>query len=68
MDFFGRYDFNGVLNARANVFELQLGIVILNDLVKGNAFPYQFKDILYGNPRARHAGLPEMDVGINDYS
>jgi hypothetical protein len=59
-DVFTGHHVNRILDARANVFLLQIGVVIPNDLGKGDALADQLQDAVHGNPCPSHAGLPKM--------
>jgi len=58
-------DLNRILNTGADILDLQVGVIILDDLRKGKTLSHQFKDILNGNARAGHARLAKMDIGVD---
>jgi hypothetical protein len=45
----------------ANIIWLQVGVIIPDDLGKGEAFANQLQDALHRNPGPGYAGLPEMN-------
>ena len=65
MDVFSGKHIDCVLDARANVLLIKVGIVISNDLVKGNSLADQFQDALYWDTSARDTGLAEMNSGVD---
>lgn len=65
MHIFYCHEFNGVLNTRADIFNLEVRIIILNDFVEWNTLSDQFKYILHRNSRASNTGLAKMYVGID---
>jgi hypothetical protein len=50
------------MDAGANVWFGQVGIVVGDDFGKRNAFADEFEDIVDGNARAVDAGFAEVDV------
>jgi hypothetical protein len=68
MDIFGNDDVHRIPNASPDILNLEVRIVIPNDVVKGETFPYQFQDIQDWDAGSSHTRFPEMDVWINGNS
>ena len=68
MDVFGRYERDRILDTRANILDGEIGVVITDDLAKGNAFVKQFEDALYRNACTSDTGFPKMDFRVNNDS
>jgi hypothetical protein len=47
-----------------DVFNGQLGVVVLNDLIERDAFFYQLQYVLHWNPGPCHTRFPEMDLWV----
>jgi hypothetical protein len=45
VDIFGSDDVHGIPNARPDILNLQVRIVIPPDVLKGETFPDEFKDL-----------------------
>jgi hypothetical protein len=57
-----------VLNAGANVFRIQVGAVIPNNISKAKSFANQFQDALNRNSSPRYAGFTKMNSWIDSNS
>jgi hypothetical protein len=65
MDIFSRHQCDSIAQASANILNLEIGIVVLNDLIEGETLIEQLKDILHSNARAGYTRLAKMDVGVD---
>jgi hypothetical protein len=65
MNVFGRDDINRVLNARAKVVFLKVGIIIPENVIERESLSDQLQDVLHGNPRPGYTGLAKVDSGID---
>ena len=54
-----------VLDTRLNVLDGKIGVIVPDDLVKGETFTEQLKNALHCDPCAGYAGLAEVYVGID---
>ncbi len=68
VDVFHCDDINGNLNARANVRDSEVRVIIVDDGIKAESFAYQFQNALHRNPGTGNAGFSEMNVRIDGYS
>ena len=68
MDVFSLDNVNGVLNARFDVLDFQLGKVIADDGLEGNPIADQLQYRLHGDARACHARFTKVDRGADLYS
>jgi|GEM_PF-3271440 len=65
MKVFCHHDGRRVFNARANIINLEIGVIVLHDFIKRDAFLDQFKHILYRDARAGNTRFTKMDMGVN---
>jgi hypothetical protein len=47
---------------------MKIGIIVFNNLIKGNGLSDQFEHILHRNSGPGHTWLPKMDIGVDGYS
>jgi hypothetical protein len=64
MNILSRHQCDGILQTGADIWNGQLGIIVLQDRLKGKAFVEKFQNALNRNPGAGHTGLAEVDFGI----
>ena len=64
MNVFGGHECNGILQARANIFNLKLRVVVSNNLREGETFIEQLEDVLHGDACASDTRLAEMDLSL----
>ena len=65
MDIFGLNDINCILDARLDVLQFKVGIVVADNDFEGNGFPDQLQNSLHRDARASHARFPKVDVGAD---
>lgn len=65
MQVFSGKHINRVTHTGADIFDLKIWIISLNDLVKRNPFTNQFKYILHSDSCAGHTRFTKMDIRID---
>ena len=68
MDVFGCYQGDRIPDTSLDVFHSQIGVVIVDDLVKGQPLVEQFENALHRDSCACHTRLTKVDLGIDCYS
>jgi len=59
---------DGVLDTGPNVLRGEIGIIVLDDLIKGEVLVEQFQNTLHCDACPSHTGLAKMHLRINHYS
>ena len=68
MNAFSRYQRYRILNARSDIFNAEIWIVVVDNLIKREVFIKEFENILDCYARACHARFSKMNLGINNNS